>query len=187
MDNMLKETFFTFLQAEFDLEDRIIEHSMRVSSLASTFANKEGMGHKIKLITTAGLLHELTEPSLCGEDRLLHRFMLRNGYNDPEIDIIFNWIVNAKSRGLAICSLGTSVIWDANLLDEIGAVGLAARFLQTYTSGVSFDSVIDDILTRVTFIEDNVITQTGKSCFLDRSNFVAEYIERFHMEKLGKA
>ena len=178
-------TFISLLQDRFDLNDHKVDHSVRVSSLAKAFAQQEGIGSQADLVAVAALLHEL-----CNYDRdkvynTLSDVLAKYGYPESEIATVLSWILDAKTRDSALHSLSASIVWDANLIDDLGATGLAARFLKVYTSSDSFEAVMDDIQTREIYVTDNVITQTGQAYTVDRGTFVKEYIERFRMEVRG--
>ncbi len=175
--------FISLLQNQFNLDDYKIDHSVRVSSLAKAFAQQEGIGSQADLIAVAALLHELGDRDRVSN--ILNDVLVRYGYPESEATIVLRWILDAKIRDFATHSLSASIVWDANLVDDLGATGLAARFLKVYTSGGSFEAVMDDIQAREMYVADNVITQTGQAYTADRGAFVKEYIERFRMEVRG--
>ncbi|MDD3386760.1 MAG: HD domain-containing protein [Candidatus Pacebacteria bacterium] len=104
-------------------------------------------------------------------------------------------------------TIEAKVLFDADKLDSIGAIGLARAFLFAGSSGscnlytnnekkiaklkkdMSFtkeDSAILEYEIKLKKIKNEMMTKTGKEMAKDRHNYMVEFIKRFWIEVKGK-
>ncbi len=141
----------------------------------------------VDLVRIAALFHELGGYNRNLVCRVIDDFLLNQGYVNSEREVVLEWIFDSRNRSSAINDLGSSIIWDANLVDELGATGLAACFRRALERGISFEVELEDIQAKGEYVFDELITQTAKSYASGRIMFINEYIKRFNLEMQAEA
>lgn len=175
-----------FLRERYDLPSDVIAHSLRVSRLARAFARQERIGSQTDMIAVAALLHELQDYSSQEVRCAVGSFLADRGYSESDIAVILRWVFDSGSRDGAMRGIGTSILWDANLVDEIGATGLLQGFREAFLPGNSLETALRHVVDRAAYVTTAVITEAGESYAIARKTFVTEYADRFRREVKGE-
>ncbi|MEN8252409.1 MAG: HD domain-containing protein [Patescibacteria group bacterium] len=195
-------------------------HIERVRKLAFMIGEKENAD--LEIIEIAALLHDIGRKAemdskakeKCGK-KICHaregakesRKILSNYNIDAErIDNIAHCIETHRFRNEAVPeTIEAKVLFDADKLDSIGAVGVARDFLfagyfgtALYTgneeklleSGENFDYTKDDTAImeyhkKLKYVKDKLQTHTGKKIGEERHDFMVSFFERFWKEVNG--
>lgn len=191
-------------------------HVERVRNLALYIGEKEHAD--LKILEIAAFLHdigrkkEMEERGLschAKEGAKIAEKILRK-YKFPKviIDRIKHCILSHRNRNSHIPeTIEAKVLYDADKLDSIGAIGIARDFLfagnagskNLYTgnekklvkSGKNYsftkeDSAFLEYELHLKYIKRRVITKEGKRIAMERHKFMEEYFKRFWQEVKGK-
>ena len=160
------------------------EHVERVFHLSTILAEKEGAD--IELCQVGALLHDIGrvigEPhNLTGRGRA--KVLLRGmRYPSEKIDHVLRIIEN---HGLAgwdkLESIEEKIIWDADKLDGLGAIGIARAFHMRGETGLTFhdfDWFEEDTMLRY----ERLNTSTAKIMGEERINYMKDFFKRLRRE-----
>lgn len=189
-------------------------HVERVCSLALEIGKKEGADLDILII--ACLLHDIgrkeemkSRGKFCHAEKgaelankILHKYKI-----DPKsIDNICHCIVSHRYRNQNVPkTIEAKVLFDADKIDSIGAVGIGRIFLFTgylrhalYTgnekkliklkkdqSYTIDDTAIMEYEFKLKNIKNKILTKTGKKIAKNRHDFMVAYFKRFWQEVKG--
>jgi uncharacterized protein len=191
-------------------------HVERVKKLAQHIGKKEKAN--LKIIEIAALLHDIGRKDemnkkglFCHAEHgakiakgILQKYKLRR----DEIDDIVQCIETHRYRNNKIPkTIEAKVLYDADKLDSIGAIGVGRDFLfagsagsnTLYTgnekklarSGKDYsytkeDSAVLEYEIKLKHLKDKMLTRTGKRIAKERSKFMDDFFKRFWMEIEGK-
>ncbi len=186
------------------------EHTRRVYTLARHIAECEGAD--IEIVSAAALLHDIGRAlefksnggpchALIGarEAAPLLRSM---GVPEADSERICHCIESHRYRsGPAPASLEAKVLFDADKLDSIGAVGIGRAFLfagevgaqlhdpdvdpETTESYSREDTAYREFLVKLRWIRDRMQTRTGRELAEERHEFMVAFFDRLNLEVQG--
>ncbi len=196
-------------------------HVDRVRNLACLIAKKEGANTYI--VEVAALLHDIgrkAEFACKGEDvdgtRFCHaqegaketqKILTQLNMNKEVVKQIVHCIVSHRYRNnYKPETLEAKVLFDADKLDSIGAVGIARDFVfvgyfntimytgnevESIKNGKNLDytkqdSGVLEYEKKLKHIKDKMFTKTGKAIAKNRHEFMEQFFERFWDEINGK-
>jgi uncharacterized protein len=189
-------------------------HVERVYNLAMNIGKKEGAD--LNILAAACFLHDIgrrAEFSSRGKlrheaigakqaDKILHQLKIDQGI----IDNIVHCVAAHRYRNeLKPETLEAKVLFDADKLDSIGAVGVARIFLfagyfknPIYTgrekelaksagrhSYTKEDTAVLEYEIKLKYVKDRILTAAGKKIAKRRHDFIVSYFQRFWQEVKG--
>lgn len=189
-------------------------HVERVRNLALNIGKREKAD--LSILTVACLLHDIgrkeemeSKGKICHAekgtelaDKILHKYKI----DQEAIDNICHCIVSHRYRNQNIPkTIEAKVLFDADKLDSIGAVGVARDFLfagylknSLYTgnekkilkagkdcSYSADDTAILEYEFKLKNIKNKILTKTGKKIAKDRHDFMVFYFKTFWQEVDG--
>ncbi len=185
------------------------EHVRRVTNMAERIARAEGAD--VEIVRVAALLHDigLDEGRAGHEASAANRardILREHGYDQPFIAAVAHAIESHRFRsGPAPQTLEAQVLFDADKLDSIGAVGIARAFAfgghrgQPLWAEVPADYVepVDDSRSphtpvhefhvKLKKIKDRLYTPTGRTLAEERHVFMVRFYEQLDREVRGNA
>ncbi len=186
------------------------EHTLRVLRLCLRIGKKEGAD--LEVLKIACYMHDIARPH---QDR--SRGKVCHAERGAEIakDILKNYPISEdKKANIIHCikthrfrgkhkpvTLEAKVLFDADKLDAIGAVGVARAFLFAGEIGARLHNSVTDIentepytaedtgyrefLVKLSRIKDSMLTTEGMKMAEKRHAFMVEFFERFLLEHEG--
>ncbi|MCK5061446.1 HD domain-containing protein [Candidatus Parcubacteria bacterium] len=191
-------------------------HIERVTELALKIGEKENAD--LDILEIASLLHDIgrkeemkNKGNFCHAEKgaeLAKIILKKHKLNENDIEGILHCIIIHRYRNSHVPkTIEAKVLFDADKLDSIGAVGIARDFLFAGNAGsnnlytgnekelskqdkdysyTKEDSAILEYEIKLKKIKDKVITKTGKKIALERHNFMEIYFDRFWKEVKGE-
>lgn len=103
-------------------------HSLRVAGIVRKLARDEGY-NQTEILEIAALLHDISPNpgnnlENARESSKLAKKLLTSLISQDKIAIIENAILATDKKELTNCSIGESILHDANILDALGVIGL---------------------------------------------------------------
>jgi len=187
------------------------DHTERVLKLALHIGEKEGADKEI--LSIAAILHDIgrTEEEnhgkICHAEQgaLMAETLLREYDMDEEnIKKIIHCIETHRFRGCKVPqSLEAKILYDADKLDSIGAIGLGRTFLFAGEIGAKVhnskdtdirntaeyskeDTAYREFIIKLRYIKDKIITKEGKKLAEERHKFMVDFFERLNREVDGE-
>jgi len=192
------------------------DHILRVYRMAEKLAVSEGAD--LEIVRAAALLHDAqgsqTEGGEEGRQNHHHvssefaqRILEADGWSPDKIAAVQHCIRAHRFRDNteAPQSLEAKILFDADKLDVIGAIGVArtiafdvvvhqpiytqpsVRFLETRKKEPGEPhSSYHEYLFKLSKIKDRLFTTTAQAIAVDRHRFMAEYFERLGAEERGE-
>lgn len=188
-----------------------IDHTIRVYKLALHIGKKEKAD--MKILETATLLHDIGR---CEEDeakgkichaekgaKMAEKILQKYKYSPEEIQEIMHCISSHRFRGKNIPkSKEAKILFDADKLDSIGAVGIGRTFLfageigsrlhnneidVTKTTEYSKeDTAYREFKVKLQYIKDRMLTKEGKRIAKKRHKYMVDFFTRLNKETDGK-
>ena len=191
-------------------------HVDRVRNLALYIGRKEKAD--LFVLEIAALLHDIgrkkemkNKGKFChaeiGSD-LAEKILKKLNFSKKQISDICHCILTHRFRNTHIpVSIEAKVLYDADKLDSIGAIGVARTFLFAGNSGSNTvytgnekkivkekkdysytkeDSGFLEYEVKLKHIKNKIITKTGKKIALDRHNYMEDYFKRMWQEVKGE-
>lgn len=191
-------------------------HVERVRNVAFHIAKREGADREI--VEAAALLHDIgrkeemeSKGAICHAEKgaVMARDILEKlGIDKEAIEAIAHCVASHRYRkGNIPETLEAKVIFDADKLDSIGAVGVARDFLFAGNAGsgnlytgnekrlaktgkdysyTEEDSAVLEYEVKLKFVAGKMMTKTGKKIARDRHLFMKQFFDRFWKEVEGK-
>ena len=191
-------------------------HVERVKNLSLSIGRQEGAD--LNILETAALLHDIgrkeemkSKGLFCHAEKgaeIAEKILKKHGVNEKTIENIIHCIKTHRFRGDNIPeTIEAKVLFDADKLDSIGAVGVARDFLFAGNAGsgnlytgnekklsktgkdymfTKEDSAILEYEVVLKHIKDKVLTPTGKKIADKRHEFMKSFFKRFWEEVKGK-
>ncbi len=193
-------------------------HVERVRTLAKHIARAEGAD--LFVVEAAALLHDIAKTEemrakggFCHAEEGAKRsrpILEKQGIDAEIIARIVHCIASHRNRseGKSVPeSLEAKILFDADKIDSLGAVGVARDFLFAGMIGVTKlyaeneaehaknpkkyeytedDTAILEYETHLKGIKDRMLTKTGKTIARERSDFMKEFFAQFWKEVEGK-
>lgn len=183
------------------------DHSERVHATALYIGRK--MNANLKVLSGAALLHDIgRKHETESQGRLCHaakgaemaKKILKNFDLEPQlIDEILHCIATHRYRNDAIpTSLEAKILFDADKLDSIGAIGIGRAFLFAGQIGARLhnrqsnidntesysvdDTAYREFKVKMSKIKDRMLTQEGKRLAEERHAFMEVFFKRLERE-----
>jgi uncharacterized protein len=190
-------------------------HVQRVHDLAMHIGKAEGVNQSV--LSLACFLHDIgrkeemeSRGSFCHAEKgakLAKDILAKYDIDQDLVENILHCIISHRYRNEHIPkTIEAKVLFDADKLDSIGAVGVGRDFLfagylghALYTGnekellrlGKSYSYTVDDTAImeyefKLKNVKDKILTESGKKIALGRHNFMVEFFERFWKEVRGE-
>lgn len=187
------------------------EHTERVLRLAEHIARRERAD--IRIVRTAALLHDIARRD---EDRSKGRIpheragarragtiLRRLHYGAPFINAVQHCIRTHRfrSRGEAPLSIEARVLYDADKLDAIGAVGIGRAFQFAGEVGAKLhdpdadiartkpytqdDTAYREYMVKLRFVKDTLYTKTARGMAVHRHRIMSDFFKELTKECRG--
>jgi len=153
-----------FIREKLDKE--VVEHSLRVRNYAVKLAEDENFSDR-ELIELAALLHDIGyikghQYHERNAAPFVRQFLNQHGYDLTKTGIIVNCIMKHEPKSNPETP-EEKIIWDADCLDRIGALGIVRRIKKAIKYKlVPENEIMDKIKEKLDFDEKNLKTETGK-------------------------
>jgi uncharacterized protein len=163
------ETFSKKMHAEKD-PAHDYSHIKRIITLCKKIATPET---DLGLVIQAAYFHGLLD-----EEQNIRRFLKSLRLKDSHIERIISTVKNASSPKPQ--TLEEKVLHDANILDALGAVGIARGFMK---GGYDRQTISETLrIGREKAIERKVFTPTAKKIAEQRKRFMKKFLKRLEEE-----
>ena len=187
------------------------DHTWRVYKLAVSLGEQEKAD--LEIVSVAALLHDIgrtREDKSRGEHchatwgaEMAREILTKEGIEKERIDRIAHCIATHRFRDDKLPeTLEASVLFDADKLDAIGAVGIGRAFLfagevgaQLHDQAVDIntskpytyeDTAYREYLVKLRYVKDRMLTAGGYNLALARHHFMVSFFDRLNQEVDGK-
>jgi len=186
------------------------DHTQRVLKLAEQIARQEGAD--VEVVKIAALLHDIgrvkedqsngtIDHALVGAE-MAEKILKELSLEEELIKKIVHCIKTHRFRGSHIPeTIEAKVLFDADKIDSIGAVGIGRAFLFAGEVGAKLhdqhidvektkpytedDTAYREYLVKLSTIKDRVLTGGGRLLAEDRHQFMVEFFDRLNKEVDG--
>jgi len=188
------------------------DHVRRVLALCLHLGRETGVDREV--LTLAALLHDIGRPeedrsggAICHAregSRMAGEILARHGAPPSLVRCVRGCVRQHRFRGLpAPSSLEARILFDADKLDSLGAVGIGRAFLfagevgarlhnsagearraKAYSAG---DTAYREYLVKLRHLPGRMMTAEGKRLAGERAAFMEEYFRRLGIEARGRA
>lgn len=186
-------------------------HTQRVYTLCMHIGKKEKAD--LKVIKLAAILHDIgreqednSEGKTCHAQkgaRLARQLLIKYKLDKKSVDKVVQCIACHRFRGKKIPqSKEAKVLFDADKLDSIGAVGIGRAFLfagevgaKLHNKGVNLsktrpytqeDTAYREFTVKLKKIKNRMLTKEGKQLAKERHKFMVDFFERLDREIAGR-
>jgi uncharacterized protein len=187
------------------------EHTQRVYNLCLHIGKKENAD--LKILKIAALLHDIgrecednCKGKICHAKKgasLAKELLLELKMDKTEIDKVVHCIETHRFRGSKLpVTKEAKVLFDADKLDSIGAVGIGRAFLFAGEIGATLhdkninvektesysreDTAYREYLVKLRKIKDRMQTKEGNRMAKERHEFMKEFFDRMNKEVEGE-
>jgi len=186
------------------------EHVERVRRLSLHIGRIEGAD--MRILEIAALLHDIgrtyqdrSQGEVCHAEKgayLAEEILEGQGMSKEERDPVLHCILHHRYRdGRTPQTLEAKILFDADKLDSIGAVGIARAFLfageigaRLHNEGVDLsttesysreDTAFREFQLKLRFVKDSLFTREGKRLAERRHHFMQVFFNRLQEETQG--
>ena len=187
------------------------DHVERVIRLAEKIARTEKEAD-LFILKTAAILHDIARVNeaenngkLCHAElgsRAAYDFLIENGLDEERAGRVCRCILTHRYRNdHAPASIEERILYDADKLDSIGAVGIGRAFLFSGEVGASLhnpeidvslthaygkeDTAFREYMIKLRYVSDKMLTGEGKRLAEERHGFMVQFFERLEDEVRG--
>lgn len=187
------------------------EHTLRVLNLSLHIGKKEKAD--IRILKLAAILHDIGRKcedesggKICHAKegaKMAKKILKKYGVSDKDILKISHCISAHRFRGSVVPeSKEAKVLFDADKLDSIGAVGIGRTFLfagevgaKLHNSNVDIfktkpyteeDTAYREFVVKLSKIKNRMLTSEGKRLAKERHEFMVKFFERLEKEISAK-
>lgn len=187
------------------------DHTERVFKLCLRIGRKERAD--LEVLRLAALLHDIgreaedrTNGRVCHAERsaeLARRILKKHGIDEKRTAEVVRCIETHRFRGEHVPdSLEGKVLFDADKLDSLGAIGIGRAFLFAGEVGAQLhnpniivgetrpytreDTAYREFLVKLRKIKGRIFTREGRKIARDRHFYMAEYFKRLNREVIGR-
>jgi uncharacterized protein len=183
------------------------EHTERVFTLCKRIGKKEKAD--MTVLAIAAILHDIGRTA---EDhskgkidhatlgvRMARKILSSYPLSDQMIEAVVHCIATHRFRGYQIPqSKEAKILYDADKLDAIGAVGIGRAFLFAGEQGANLhdrhivvgktkqytkqDTAYREFLVKLRFIKDKIFTSEGKKIARERHRYMIDFFDRLNQE-----
>jgi uncharacterized protein len=188
------------------------DHIQRVYNLCLRIGRKEKAD--LEILKLAALLHDIgrdaedrTNGRVCHAEKSAERarrILRKQGIDKERRTEVIRCIETHRFRGRHVPdSLEGKILFDADKLDSIGAVGIGRAFLFAGEVGARLhdpnirvesthpytkeDTAYREFLVKLSKIKDRIFTREGRRIARERHRFMTEYFDRLNEETAGRA
>lgn len=174
-------------------------HNLRVMSLCERIGREEGAD--MELLRLAALLHDIgrAEERRTGEchaeisAREAAGLLKTEGYGEELIAKVQKAIITHRFRkNNPPVTLEEKILFDADKLDSIGAVGVARAFAYSGVIGQPLQTELPEQHTplkefeqKLVFCKERMFTRTAKQIAMERHRFMEEFFAQWQREASG--
>lgn len=186
------------------------DHTLRVLKMARHIAKKENAN--LLVVEYAALLHDIgREEETQSKGRLDHALigsrmatdiLLRHDLDTEFVRHVADCIRTHRAKGNAVpSSIEGKVVYDADKLDALGAVGIARSLVfageigaRVHNSDVDInetkpytvqDTAYREYMLKLRYLKDRLFTEEGRRIARERSGFMDVFFERLNEEVEG--
>jgi uncharacterized protein len=186
-------------------------HTDRVYKLCVRIGEKEGAD--LEILRIAALLHDIgREEQDRGKGQVCHakvgaqlalQILQEIGLEPDKMERVIHCIRAHRFRGKhQPLTLEARVLFDADKLDSIGAVGVGRAFLfagevgaKVHNRGIDLtktssyseeDTAYREFAVKLCKVKDRMLTREGRKMAEERHRFMEQFFERLHEEVAGK-
>ena len=188
------------------------DHTLRVYNLCKHIGEKEGADMKILLL--AALLHDIgrgeqdkSKGEICHAElgtKMAPKILEKHGFDSKTIDSVVHCIERHRfKRGAAPESLEAKVLFDADKLDSIGAIGIARSIHFSGEHGAKVhnhdhpdientkeyseeDTAYREFNVKLKKVKDRMLTEEGKRIAEGRHEFMISFFNQINREVDGE-
>lgn len=190
------------------------KHIERVLALAERLAKAEGAD--LEIVRAAVFLHDAADAAPDNaEGRLTHHedaalfakeVLQKEGWGEDRIESVLHCIRAHRFRGSEKPrTLEAQIMFDADKLDVLGAIGVARSFAYAAIAGEPLTGMpsaqflatlqkepdephtpYHEYLFKLQHIKDRLHTKTAKQIAEERHRYITEFFERLHKEERGE-
>lgn len=187
------------------------EHTERVLNLCLRIGGKEGAD--IEVLRFAAILHDIGREEqdkkkglVCHAEigaEMAKDILVKHNLNSEFIDKVIHCIKTHRFRGKNIPeSKEAKILYDADKLDAIGAIGIGRAFvfagevgakvhnkhadIENTKSYTEEDTAYREFMVKLRKIKDKMLTYEGKNLAQGRHDFMVEFFKRMDDEVEGK-
>jgi uncharacterized protein len=187
------------------------DHVHRVVTLAEKITITEPAADPF-IVTLASLLHDIARPdesasggTICHAQRgsaMARDFLHQSGLDAATADHVARCVLTHRYRNdHAPQSIEAKILFDADKLDSIGAVGIGRAFLFSGEVGAKLhnpdidigltrayseeDTAYREYTVKLRFVKESMLTGEGRRIALDRDRFMHEFFSRIDEEVRG--
>ena len=188
-----------------------LEHTKRVYTMAVKLAKKEKAD--LNIVKLSAILHDIARHKEdLSKGRLCHakvgaetarKILNKAGFKIKVINDVCHCIRTHRFRDNYMPeTIEAKVLFDADKLDSIGAIGIGRAFLFAGEVGAALNNKALDIaktkpyteedtahreyMVKLRYIKDKLFTKTGKKMASDRHSFMKTFFKRFALECASK-
>jgi len=170
-------------------------HTERVRALCKRIGREEGAD--LEVLELAALLHDIgrrfeaeSGGRICHAEKsaeLAKTILEKYGIEREEIDAVVHCVECHRFRGNRMPgSKEARILFEADKLDSIGAIGIGRAFLFCGEHGGRFHSPFREFEVKMGKIKDLMQTATGKRMAKERHAFMEAFFERLKKEMDGE-
>jgi uncharacterized protein len=188
------------------------DHVQRVVNLAERISRTEP-GSDPLIVKMAALLHDIARSdeahsggSVCHAElgsKMAYDFLITSGLGSDPADHVARCILTHRFRkNLVPESIEAKILYDADKLDSIGAVGIGRAFLFSGEVGATLhdpdadhentrayseeDTAFREYTVKLRFVKDRMLTAEGKKIAEERDRFMELFFRRIDDEVRGR-
>ena len=186
------------------------DHVERVYKLCVRIGEKEGVD--MEVLKIAAYLHDIgrkdeddSKGKICHAERgaaLARKMLERHAIGEEKIEKVVHCIETHRFRGSKLpVSKEAKVLFDADKLDSIGAVGIGRAFLFAGEIGARLhnkdvdiektdqytkeDTVLREFSVKLKKVKDKMLTDEGRRIAKERHMFMVDFLDRLGKEVDG--
>ncbi len=188
------------------------DHTQRVYNLCLQIGEKEQAD--LEVLKLAAIMHDIgreyetaSNGTICHAEKgaMLAKDILQDfSFDDAKLTAIIHCIETHRFRGhKRPQSLEAKILFDADKLDSIGAVGIGRAFLFSGEIGAKLhnnqksdmvdtqaysieDTAYREYLVKLQHVKDKIQTEEGKRLAAERHEFMVRFFGRFNQEIAGE-
>ncbi len=188
-----------------------LDHTLRVHALAQRIGKIENAN--LEILSVAAYLHDIarkiqdeSKGRICHAQKgaeLSIKLLRSLNYSESKISEVAHCIRTHRYRGkLKPQSKEAKILFDADKLDSIGAVGIGRTFLyageigaKLYNKSTNLNqtkqytqeaTAYREFALKLKFVKDRMLTKTGKRLAKERHDFMMLFFERMDIEIQGR-
>lgn len=189
---------------DFDHTLRVYRNAMRLAELC---------GGDVRIIAAAAMLHDIgraeesrTRGAVCHAETgavMAAEFLKKLQFEEDFINAVVHCIERHRfRRGAAPETLEAKILFDADKLDSIGAVGIGRAFLFAGNSGARLhnsrrkalaaeeysyeDTAYREYLVKLSKVPDRMLTEHGRKAALHHLKFMENFFREMNLQIKGK-